>query len=139
MPEVVKTHIHKVTFAVAVIFVTAALVTLPYQNQLANAAPPGKKYQVYVTLTGVPANADNLVLNATLNRALASSDETIVSSPSEGDTVKFVLTLASGTNIHDLIVCGAQEANPLFVDCDQHLFTGKVNGPIRVNFPYPTT
>jgi hypothetical protein len=122
----------------AVIFVTATLISLPYQNQVANAAPPGKKYQVYVTLTGVPANADNLELNATLNRAPASSDETIVSSPSEGDTVKFVLTLAPGTSIHDLIVCGAQQTNPDTVDCDQHFFTGKVSGPIRVDFEYPT-
>jgi hypothetical protein len=38
----------------------------------------------------------------------------------------------------DLIVCGAQLANPDIDDCDQHFFTGKVSGPIRVDFAYPT-
>ena len=138
MSEVVKTHIHKVTF-VAVILVTAALITLPYQNQVANAAPAGKKYQVYVTLTDVPDNAGNLYLNVTLNRALASSDETIVSSPSDGDTVKFVLTVSSG-NVQSLIIYGEQVGNPFPATCDfdLHTFTGKVSGPIRVNFAYPT-
>jgi hypothetical protein len=36
-----------------VILVAATLISLPYQNQVANAAPPGKKYQVYITLTDV--------------------------------------------------------------------------------------
>jgi hypothetical protein len=47
----------------AVIFVTATLISLPYQNQVANAAPSSKKYQVYVTLTNVPANAEDLQMN----------------------------------------------------------------------------
>jgi hypothetical protein len=128
----------KLLAIMAVIFVTVTLISLPYQSQVANAAPPGKKYQVYVTLTGVPANADNLILNATLNRASASSDETIVSSPSEGDTVKFVLRLASGTDINDLIVCGTQQSDPDIFNCDQHFFSSEVRGPIRVDFEYPT-
>jgi hypothetical protein len=128
----------KLLAIMSVIFVTVTLISLPYQSQVANAAPPGKKYQVYVTLTDVPANADNLILNASLNRASASSDETIVSSPSEGDTVKFVLRLASGTDISSLEVCGSQQANPDIFNCDQHFFTGKVSGPIRVDFEYPT-
>lgn len=121
----------------AVIFVATALVTLPYQNQVASAAPPGKKYQVYVTLTGVPANADNLLVNASINRAFFTSN-TLVSSPSTGDTVKFVIIVSSGTNIRDLFVCGTQESDPDINDCDIHTFTSKVSGPIRVNFAYPT-
>ena len=65
MIEVKNLKSSKIVYAaIAVIFV-AALVTLPYQNQLANAAPTTKKYQIYVKLTGVPTNADNLVMNAT--------------------------------------------------------------------------
>jgi len=128
----------KLLAIIAVIFVTAALVTLPYQSQVANAAPM-KKYQVYVTLTGVPANADNLVMNATLNRAFALTQETTVSSPSEGDVVKFVFTVPSGTNIVDLVVCGAQQGSPELSDCNLYSLPSKGGGPIRVNFAYPTT
>ena len=60
----------KLLAILAVTFVTAALVTLPYQNQVATRHPAAKKYQVYVTLVSVPANAGNLLVNATLNRAL---------------------------------------------------------------------
>jgi hypothetical protein len=129
----------KLLAIIAVIFVTAALVTLPYQSQVANAAPM-KKYQVYVTLTGpVPANAENLVMNATLNRAFALTQETTVSSPSEGDIVKFVFTVPSGTNIVDLVVCGAQQGSPELSDCNVYSLPSKGGGPIRVNFAYPTT
>jgi hypothetical protein len=79
-----------------------------------------------------------LYLNVTLNRALASSAETIVSSPTEGETVKFVLTVASGNNVQSLIIYGEQESNPDTGYFDLHTFTGKVNGPIRVDFAYPT-
>jgi hypothetical protein len=128
----------KLLAIIAVIFVTAALVTLPYQSQVANAAPM-KKYQVYVTLTGVPTNADNLVMNATLNRAFALTQETTVSSPSEGDVVKFLFTVPSGTNIVDLVVCGAQQGSPELSDCNLYSLSSKGGGPIRVNFAYPTT
>jgi hypothetical protein len=128
----------KLLAVIAVIFVTAALVTLPYQSQGAEAAPM-KKYQVYVTLTGVPANADNLVMNATLNRAFALTQETTVSSPSEGDVVKFLFTVPSGTNIVDLVVCGAQQGSPELSDCNLYSLSSKGGGPIRVNFAYPTT
>jgi uncharacterized membrane protein len=127
----------KLLAIIVVISVTAVLVSLPYQNQVANAAPSGKKYQVYITLTDVPANAGALYLNGSLNRALASSFETTVSSPTEGQTLKFVLTVASG-NVQSLIIYGKQVANPDADDFDEHTFTGKVNGPIRVNFAYPT-
>ena len=127
----------KLLAIIAVIFVAATLISLPYQNQVANAAPAGKKYQVYITLTGVPNNAGALYLNLTLNRDLASSAETTVSSPVDGQTLKFVLTVASG-NAQDLIIFGRQVANPNLADFDEHTFTGKVSGPIRVNFAYPT-
>ena len=136
MNEVTTTT--KLLAIMAVIFVTATLISLPYQNQVANAAPPGKKYQVYITLTGVPDNANDLYLNGSLNRALASSFETTVSSPSsEGQTLKFVLTVSSG-NVQSLIIYGEQVANPDAARFDLHTFTGKVSGPIRVNFAYPT-
>jgi len=128
----------KLLAIIAVIFVTAALVTLPYQSQVANAAPM-KKYQVYVTLTGVPANADNLLMNATLNRAFALTQETTVTSPSEGDVVKFVVTVPSGRNIVDLVVCRAQQGSPELSDCNLYSLPSKGGGPIRVNFAYPTT
>ena len=127
----------KLLAIIVVISVTAVLASLPYQNQVANAAPSGKKYQVYITLTGVPANADNLYMNVSLNRASASSFETTVSSPFEGQTLKFVLTVSSG-NVQNLIIYGEQVANPDANDFDLHTFTGKVSGPIRVNFAYPT-
>ncbi|MBD0360840.1 MAG: hypothetical protein ICV56_09045 [Nitrososphaeraceae archaeon] len=130
--------ISKLLAIIAVVFVSAALVTLPYQSQVANAAPM-KRYQVYVTLTGVPANADNLVMNATLNRAFTFNQETTVSSPSEGDVVKFVFRVPSETNIVDLVVCGAQQGNPELVDCNLYSLPSKGGGPIRVNFAYPTS
>ncbi|HEX2471319.1 MAG TPA: hypothetical protein VHJ59_01075 [Nitrososphaera sp.] len=134
MNEVPTTKLLAIT---AVIFVTAALISLPYQSQVANAAPSGKKYQVYITLTGVPDNAGALYLNGSLNRALASSFETTVSSPTEGQTLKFVLTVSS-RNVQSLIIYGEQVANPDTGYYDEHTFTGKVNGPIRVDFSYPT-
>ena len=122
----------------AVIFVIAALVTLPYQTQVANAAPL-KTYRAYVTLTGVPANAEALEVNATLNRNGAILQEQIVSSPSEGDTLKLVFTVPSGTNIIDFSVCANLQSDPDIFNCDQHFFNGKVSGPIRVNLAYPTS
>jgi hypothetical protein len=127
----------KLLATIAVIFVTAALVTLPYQNQEANAAP-AKRYQAYVTLTDVPANAEALEVNATLNRDGALLQETTVSSPSEGDTVNFVFRVPPRTNIIDFIVCANLQSDPDTFNCDQHFFSGKVNGPIRVDFEYPT-
>ncbi len=78
------------TIMALVIFVTA-LLTMPYQNQVANAAST-KRYQIYVTLTGVPANAEELVVNATLfgPNYFAVYQEKTVSSPSEGEVVKLV-------------------------------------------------
>ena len=102
----------KLLAIMAVTFVTAALVSLPYQTQVANAAP-GKKYQVYVTLSGVPANAEDLEMNVTIIRLpfFVSVSETqikTVSSPSEGETVKFVLTVPAGSNENNVFVCGTR-------------------------------
>jgi hypothetical protein len=123
---------------IAVNVVATALITLPYQNQVANAAPM-KRYQAYVTLTDVPANAVALEVNATLNRNGAILQEQTVSSPSEGDTLKFVFTVPSGTNIIDFVVCANLQSDPDIFNCDQHFFTGRVNGPIRVDLAYPTS
>jgi hypothetical protein len=128
----------KLLAIIAVIFVTAVLVSLPYQNQVANAAPM-KRYQAYVTLTDVPANAEALEVNATLNRDGAILQEQIVSSPSEGDTLKFVFKVPSGTSIIEFDVCANLQSDPDIFNCDQHFFNGKVSGPIRVNLAYPTS
>jgi hypothetical protein len=125
----------KISAITAVIFVAAALVTLPYQTQVANAALPAKKYQVYVTLAGVPANAGELEVNATINRN--DYDAEIVSSPTNGDTVKF--TIPGPVSSLGLIVCGTQVASPEFNDCALYPVPSKPSGPIRVDFAYPTT
>src|SRR5215207_7872610 len=104
----------KLLAVIAVIFVTAALVTLPYQSQVANAAPM-KKYQIVVTLTSVPANAEDLNIYANITNASSELDsqEKIVSSPSEGDVVKFVLTAPSGSAT-GFSVCGTIVPPPFF-------------------------
>ncbi len=127
----------KLLAIMAVIFVATTLISLPYQNQVANAAPM-KRYQAYVTLTGVPANAEALEVNATLNRDGAILQEKIVSSPSEGDTLKFVFRVPSGTNLIDFIVCANLQSNPDIFNCDQHFLPSKLSGPIRVDLAYPT-
>jgi hypothetical protein len=138
MNEVTTT---KLVAIMAVIFVTAALVTLPYQNQVANAAPAAKKYQVYVTLIGVPANAEDLIMNVTIIRLpfFVSVSETqikTVSSPSEGETVKFVLTVPAGSNETNVFVCGTRVPSGIN-DCEVEPLPSKGGGPIRVDFTYP--
>jgi hypothetical protein len=128
----------KVVYAtIAVIFVITTLVTLPYENQIANAQST-KRYQAVVTLTDVPANADALEVNATLNRDRALLQETTVSSPSEGDTVEFVFRVPPRTNIIDFIVCANLESDEHIFNCEQVFFNGKVRGPIRVDLAYPS-
>ena len=132
----------KLLTIIAVISVTAVLISLPYQSLSANAAPAGKKYQVYVTLTNVPTNAGGVLVNASLSSSagIFFSGNTLVSSPSTGDTVKFVITVPSGASIGLLTDCATQQANyPNIVNCDSHQFTSKVTGPIRVDLEYPTT
>ena len=127
---------------VAVIFVAAALFTLPYQNQIANAAPSSKKYQVYVTLTGVPANAPDVEVNASIMRmpffvTVSNYGIETVTSPSNGDTVKFVFTVPAGSNENSVFVCSTQVNNPDLNDCDVHSLPSKVSGPIRLEDTYP--
>jgi hypothetical protein len=135
MNEVTTT---KLLAVIAVIFVTAALVTLPYQNQVANAAPQVKKYQINVTLIGVPANAEDLVVNATLfgPNYFAGYQETTVSSPSEGEVVKFVFKVPAGGNENSFYICGRQ-APSTTSSCDLHSLPSKGGGPIRVDYTYP--
>ena len=132
----------KLLAVIAVIFVTAALVTLPYQSQVANAAAPAKKYQVYVTLTGVPANAEDLEMNVTIMRlpffvAVSETQIKTVSSPSEGETVKFVLTVPSGSNENNVFVCGTRVPSGIN-DCEVEPLPSKGGGPIRVEYTYPS-
>lgn len=84
IPDTMKEATTKLLAIIAVIFVTAALVTLPYQNQVANAQST-KRYDIRVTLTSVPANAEDLIMNVTIfgPSYLAGFQETTVSSPSD--------------------------------------------------------
>ncbi len=125
----------------ALIFVAAALISLPYQNQVANAAPPSKKYQVYVTLTDVPANAEDLEVNATIIRMpffviVSNFPVETVTNPSNGDTVKFVLTVPAGSNETDVLVCG-NTFDFSVSNCIVYPLPSKGGGPIRLEFPYP--
>ena len=122
----------------AVIFVTAALVSLPYQNQVANAAPT-KRYQIIVTLTDVPAGAEDLEVNATIfGPGYIAAQETIVSSPSEGDVVSFVFRVPSGNNVDRVSVCGNTEDFTLS-SCEPSLsLPTQGSKPIRVDYSYPT-
>jgi len=132
MNEVTTT---KLLAIIAVIFVTAALVTLPYQSQVANAAPM-KKYQFYVTLIGVPANAEDLIMNVTLNQDFFPHQIKTVSSPTEGEVVKFVVS-APPANPNGFYVCG-NTADFTLSSCEFHSLPSKVSGPIRVDYSYPT-
>lgn len=131
----------KLLAILTVTFVTAALVTLPYQNQVANAAPSSKKYQVYVTLTGVPANAEDLEVNATIIRMpffviVSNFPVETVTSPTNGDTVKFVLTVPAGSNENNVLVCGNTFDLSLST-CEVEPLPTKGGGPIRVDYTYP--
>ena len=104
----------KLVLALIAVVLATALITLPYQNQVANAAPT-KRYQIVVTLTSVPANAEDLNIYANITNASGELDsqEKLVSSPSEGDVVKFVLTAPSGSAT-DFLVCGTIVPPPFF-------------------------
>jgi hypothetical protein len=129
---------------IAVILVTA-IVTLPYQNQVANAAP-ARKYNVGVTLTGVPANAEDLEMNVTILRlpffiAVSETQIKTVSSPTDGDTVNFDFRVPAGSNANNVFVCGTVAISPDINRCDlEPLPSRSGNSPIRVDveFPYPT-
>jgi hypothetical protein len=125
----------------ALIVVVATLISLPYQSQVANAAPPAKKYQVYVTLTDVPANAEDLEVNATILRMpdfiiVSNFPGDTVTSPSNGDTVKFVLTVPRGSNENSVFVCGNTDDFSVS-NCKVYPLPSKGGGPIRLEFPYP--
>jgi hypothetical protein len=122
----------------AVIFVTAALVSLPYQNQVANAAP-AKRYQIIVTLTDVPAGAEDLEVNATIfGPGYIDAQEETVSSPSEGDVVSFVFRVPSVNNVDRVSVCGNTEDFTLS-SCEPSLsLPSQGSKPIRVDYSYPT-
>ena len=125
------------TIVTVAIFVTA-LATMPYQSQVANAAA-GKKYQVYVTLVSVPTNAEDLRVNATLLQGssfVSNWPGQTVSSPTNGDTVKFILTVPVGSNPDTLYVCG-NTADFSRSTCELDPLPSKGGGPIRVEYTYP--
>lgn len=132
----------KLLAVIAVIFVTAALISLPYQNQVANAQPT-KRYQFIVTLTNVPSNAEDLIMNVTVIRMpffVAVSDTQIktVSSPSEDERIRFAVRVPSGSDENAFLVCGNTEDLTLS-SCDLHsLPSERGGGPIRVDYSYPT-
>ena len=125
----------------AVIFVTATLISLPYQNQVANAAPATKKYQVYVTLTNVPANAEDLQMNVTISQGFGSvvpPQKTTVTSPSEGENFvgKFIFNVPTGSNANSVRVCS--NTDDFSVSSCELYPLSKGGGTIRVDYPYPT-
>jgi hypothetical protein len=124
--------------AIAIIFVTAALVTLPYQNQVAEAQPM-TMYQFRVTLTDVPSNAEDLIMNATVTQGFAPINWQIktVSSPSEGEVVRFAVKVPSGGNEDSFFICGMQETSGIN-SCEHHDLPSNDRGPIRVNYQYPS-
>ena len=65
------------------------------EDEQAFAAAPTTNYKIWVTLTDVPVGADDLLVNATVNRGLAV-DEKLVTNPSEGDVVKFDFKVPKG-------------------------------------------
>ena len=97
-----------------------------------------KKYQIYVTLIGVPANAPNLLMNSTLFGPgyHAGYQEQRVTSPSEGDIVKFIFKVPAGGNENSFYICGKQEISEVS-SCELHSLPSKGGGPIRVNYEYP--
>lgn len=128
----------KLLATIAVIFVTAALVTLPYQNQVANAAPT-KRYQIIVTLTDVPAGAEDLEVNATIfGPGYIDAQEETVSSPSEGDVVRFVFRVPSENTVDRVSVCGNTEDFTLSSCEPSQSLPSQGSKPIRVDYSYPT-
>jgi hypothetical protein len=137
MNEIKTTKLLAIT---AVIFVSAALIALPYQSQVANAAP-AKKYQVYVTLTGVPANAEDLIMNVSMFKSpsftIGEKQIKTVSSPSEGQVVNFVLKVPARGNEDSVLVCG-NTSDLSLSSCEVEPLPSKGGGPIRVDYSYPT-
>ena len=122
----------------ALIFVAATLISLPYQNQVANAAPT-KTYQIRVTLTNVPANTGALEVNATMLKSIPppfiSVSETpvkTVSSPSSGDIVKFTLKVPAGSDEGSVFVC-SNTLDFRLSACDVIPLPTSGGGPIKVN------
>jgi hypothetical protein len=100
------------------------------------AAAPMTNYKIWVTLTNVPAGADDLIVNATIDRSGALSQETTVTSPSEGDVVKFSFKVPPSST-HSAIIGGTQANSPEINSCDVIPLPTKGGGPIRVDFSYP--
>lgn len=87
------------------------------EDEQAFAAAPTTNYKIWVTLTDVPVGADDLLVNATVNRGLAV-DEKLVTNPSEGDVVKFDFKVPKGGSGNSAIICGTQANSPEINSCD---------------------
>lgn len=135
----------KLLAIIALIFVAATLISLPYQTQVANAAP-ARKIEITVTLTDVPTGAEDLIVNATVSGPnYIDAKETTIVSPSTGDVVQFAFSVPSGSVATHFHVCGNTEDLTLS-SCDGDPFnkplpTRPGNSPIRVSadYPYPVT
>ena len=101
-----------------------------------------------MTLTDVPANAEDLIMNATILRmpffvVVSDTAEETVSSPSEGDVVRFAdIRVPSGSNENAFLICAAQSTSPTINNtCDDFPLpsSGGGGGLIRVavTYPYP--
>ena len=97
-----------------------------------------------MTLTDVPPNAEDLIVNATIGSpTFVDFKEATIVSPSTGDVVKFAFSVPSGSVATVFNVCGNTEDLTLS-SCDipfnQPLPTRPGNSPIRVNadYAYPT-
>lgn len=107
------------------------------------AAAPQKRYQVWVTLTDVPAGAEDLVMNVTIIRQpffsiVSNIVIETVTSPSEGELVKFSnLRVPAASNENAVLVCG-NTIDLTVSDCEDYPLPSKGGGPIRVDFPYPS-
>src|SRR5919112_5573790 len=124
----------KLVLALIAVVLATALITLPYQNQVANAAPM-KRYQIYVTLIGVPANAEDLIVNASIMRmpgfsVVGQAEPTTVSSPSGGEVLKFAVKVPSGSNENSIFVC-SNTSDFRLSDCELYSLPSKVSGPIK--------
>jgi stress response protein SCP2 len=94
-----------------------------------------------VTLIGVPANAEDIEMNVTIMRQpffveVSETQIKTVSSPSEGETVKFVLTVPAGSNENSVLVCGTRVPSSIN-SCEVEPLPSKGGGPIRVDYTYP--
>ena len=94
-----------------------------------------------MTLTNVPANAEDLIVNVTISQGFSSvvpPQITTVNSPSEGEDFvgKFIFNVPSGSNADSVRVCGNTDDFSAS-SCERYPLS-KGGGTIRVDYPYPS-